>query len=102
MRGSPECQRVGTATPARIDAPGAAGIRSSPMVEFRYVEPFPVAKDETPYRKLASEHVSVATFEGQEVLKVAPEAEAAEGAPAAAAAAPGAEAAKTETPKAAS
>jgi fumarate hydratase class I len=44
------------------------------MAEFRYVEPFPVAKDETPYRKLSSEHLSVATFEGQEVLKVAPEA----------------------------
>ena len=44
------------------------------MAEFHYVEPFPLAKDETPYRKVASDHVSVATFEGQEVLKVAPEA----------------------------
>ena len=44
------------------------------MTEFQYVEPFPLAKDETPYRKVSSEHVSVARFEGQEVLKVAPEA----------------------------
>jgi fumarate hydratase class I len=44
------------------------------MAEFHYVEPFPIAKDEAPYRKIASEHVSVARFEGQEVLKVAPEA----------------------------
>ncbi|HYN03391.1 MAG TPA: fumarate hydratase [Vicinamibacteria bacterium] len=44
------------------------------MAEFRYVEPFPTSKEETPYRKLPSDIVSVAPFEGQEVLKVAPEA----------------------------
>jgi fumarate hydratase class I len=44
------------------------------MAEFRYEEPFPTAKEETPWRKVASDLVSVATFEGQEVLKVAPEA----------------------------
>ena len=44
------------------------------MAEFRYVEPFPVAHAETPYRKLASDLVSVASFEGQGILKVAPEA----------------------------
>ena len=44
------------------------------MADFRYDEPFPLAKDETPYRRVASDHVSVAAFEGQEVLKVAPEA----------------------------
>ncbi len=44
------------------------------MAEFRYVEPFPTAKEETPYRKVPSDLVSVAPFEGQEVLKVAPEA----------------------------
>jgi len=44
------------------------------MAEFRYVEPFPTAKEETPYRKVPSDIVSVAPFEGQEVLKVAPEA----------------------------
>ena len=41
---------------------------------FRYVDPLPHGKDETPYRKVSSEFVSVATFEGQEILKVAPEA----------------------------
>jgi fumarate hydratase class I len=44
------------------------------MPEFQYVEPFPHARDETPYRKLDADLVSVGTFEGQEVLKVAPEA----------------------------
>jgi len=45
------------------------------MAEFQYVEPFPLARDETSYRRLAADGlVSVATFEGQEVLKVAPEA----------------------------
>ncbi len=34
---------------------------------------FPLAKDDTPYRKLSSDHVSVATFEGEEILKVEPE-----------------------------
>ena len=44
------------------------------MADFRYVEPFALAKDATSYRKLSAEHVSLARFEGQEVLKVAPEA----------------------------
>jgi fumarate hydratase class I len=44
------------------------------MSEFRYLEPLPLTKGETPYRKLTSELVSVANFEGQEVLRVAPEA----------------------------
>jgi fumarate hydratase class I len=44
------------------------------MAEFRYVEPFPTAKVETPWRRVASDLVSVTRFEGQEVLKVAPEA----------------------------
>jgi fumarate hydratase, class I len=44
------------------------------MAEFRYVEPFPIAKEETPYRKVGSDLVSVLPFDGQEVLKVAPEA----------------------------
>jgi fumarate hydratase class I len=41
---------------------------------FRYVDPFPHGRDETPYRKVSSDLVSVGTFEGQEILKVAPEA----------------------------
>ncbi len=34
---------------------------------------FPLGEDATPYRKLTAEHVSLARFEGEEVLKVAPE-----------------------------
>jgi fumarate hydratase, class I len=42
------------------------------MAEFRYVEPFPTAKEDTPWRRVASDLVSVAHFEGQELLKVEP------------------------------
>uniref|UniRef100_A0A831UE49 Fumarate hydratase class I n=1 Tax=Geobacter metallireducens TaxID=28232 RepID=A0A831UE49_GEOME len=43
---------------------------------FVYQEPFPLGKDETPYYKIpdSEKYVSVATFEGKEVLKVDPEA----------------------------
>jgi fumarate hydratase class I len=41
---------------------------------FRYVDPFPHGTDATPYRKVSSDLVSVGTFEGQPILKVAPEA----------------------------
>lgn len=44
--------------------------------EFFYQEPFPLAKDSTPYRKLegSEKYVSVVQFEGKDVLKVDPEA----------------------------
>ncbi len=43
--------------------------------EFKYQEPFPQeGKDPTEYYLLSKEHVSVAKFEGQEMLKVEPEA----------------------------
>jgi fumarate hydratase class I len=41
---------------------------------FEYKDPFPLAKDTTKYRLLTKEGVSVATFDGQEVLKVEPSA----------------------------
>jgi len=41
---------------------------------FVYQEPFPLAKDETEYYLLSREHVSVAEFEGEQVLKVEPQA----------------------------
>ena len=41
---------------------------------FQYVDPFPHGKDETPYRKVSSDLVVVSSFEGRDVLKVAPEA----------------------------
>jgi fumarate hydratase class I len=44
------------------------------MPEFRYVDLFAQGADDTRYRHLTSDHVSVGTFEGQEILKVAPEA----------------------------
>lgn len=44
-----------------------------PTPEFNYQEPFPIGKDETEYYLLTSDHVSVAEFEGQKILKVEPE-----------------------------
>ncbi|RME38734.1 MAG: fumarate hydratase [Deltaproteobacteria bacterium] len=46
------------------------------MPEFFYQEPFPLSEDTTPYYKIegSEKYVSVAEFDGQEVLKVAPEA----------------------------
>ncbi|MDR3338744.1 MAG: fumarate hydratase [Candidatus Symbiothrix sp.] len=41
---------------------------------FMYQNPFPVGKDDTEYYKLTDEGVSVALFEGHEILKVEPEA----------------------------
>ena len=41
---------------------------------FEYQEPFPLGKDDTRYRLLSREGVSVATFEGKEILKVHPSA----------------------------
>ena len=41
---------------------------------FIYQNPFPLAHDDTEYYLLPKEHVSVAEFDGQEVLKVEPEA----------------------------
>ena len=42
--------------------------------EFKYQDPFPMGKDKTEYYLLTKEHVSVSQFEGQEILKVEPEA----------------------------
>ncbi len=44
------------------------------MAEFRYVEPFPIAKEDTVYRQVGSDFVSIGRFEDDEILKVAPEA----------------------------
>ncbi|NDV68066.1 fumarate hydratase [Dysgonomonas sp. 25] len=41
---------------------------------FKYQEMFPMGKDTTEYYLLSKDYVSTATFEGQEILKVAPEA----------------------------
>jgi fumarate hydratase class I len=44
------------------------------MPEFRYTEPFPLSKTDTPYRRLSPDHVSVGRLDGREILQVAPEA----------------------------
>jgi fumarate hydratase class I len=41
---------------------------------FHYQPPFPLGDDATEYQRLTGDHVSTATFEGQTVLKVEPEA----------------------------
>ncbi|MFO7688850.1 MAG: fumarate hydratase, partial [Desulfobacterales bacterium] len=42
------------------------------MPEFAYQEMFPLAQDTAEYRRLTADHVGGATFEGQEILKIAP------------------------------
>ncbi len=43
------------------------------MPEFRYQDPFPLEKDDTPYRLLTREYVSVSRFRDRDVLVVDPE-----------------------------
>ena len=45
-----------------------------PTPPFVYQDPLPLGADDTEYRLLSKEGVTTATFEGKEVLKVAPEA----------------------------
>ena len=45
-----------------------------PTPPFVYQDPFPLGADDTEYRLLSQEGISTATFEGREILKVAPEA----------------------------
>ena len=47
---------------------------SASIPEFVYQKPFPVDADQTEYRLVSSEHVSVEEIGGTEVLRVAPEA----------------------------
>lgn len=42
-------------------------------MEFVYQEPFPLEKDDTRYRLLTKDYVSVSSFDGTEVLKVDPQ-----------------------------
>ena len=44
------------------------------MAEFKYAPMFQLGKDETEYRLLSKEGITVAKFEGKEIVKVAPEA----------------------------
>ena len=45
-----------------------------PTPAFHYQDPFPLGADDADYRLLSKEGVSTTTFEGREILKVAPEA----------------------------
>ncbi|HMA80294.1 MAG TPA: fumarate hydratase, partial [Candidatus Binatia bacterium] len=42
--------------------------------EFVYQDPLPLEKDATKYRLLTKDYVSVAKFDGKDILKVEPEA----------------------------
>lgn len=42
------------------------------MADFAYQDPFPLAGDDTTYRLLTKDHVSVASFDGRDVVKVDP------------------------------
>ena len=44
------------------------------MTEFKYAPMFQLGKDETEYRLVSKEGITVANFEGKEIVKVAPEA----------------------------
>ena len=44
------------------------------MPKFSYQEMFPLDQDKTEYRRITQDHVSVMMLDGQEILKVAPEA----------------------------
>ena len=44
------------------------------MSDYVHYPMFPLAAEDTPWRKLTSDHVSTATFEGETVLKVDPQA----------------------------
>ncbi len=44
------------------------------MADFEYQDPFPLERDDATYRHLTSDFVSVADFDGTEVLKVDPQA----------------------------
>lgn len=47
---------------------------AKPVPPFHYQDMFPLSKDTTEYRLLTNEYVSVSEFEGNEILKVQPEA----------------------------
>ncbi len=42
------------------------------MSKFNYQEPFPLAKDDTQYRLITKDYVSITEFEGRKILKIDP------------------------------
>src|SRR5438105_1078395 len=76
-----ECDLYLVATAERLlDAPAQRTIlRLTPVLEQHmsdaaFHELFPLGADEAPYRKLTGDHVSPASFDGERVVKIAPEA----------------------------
>ena len=49
-------------------------LKARKMGDFVFHEMFPLGEDETPYRKLTSDHVSTGEFAGERVVKVEPQA----------------------------
>ena len=49
-------------------------VATMPTPPFVYQDPLPLGPDDTEYRLLSTEGVSTTTFEGREILKIAPEA----------------------------
>jgi fumarate hydratase class I len=43
------------------------------MADFKYQKPFPIQKDETPYRLLTKEYVNTIEVEGRKILKIDPQ-----------------------------
>jgi fumarate hydratase, class I len=43
------------------------------MADFRYQDPFPLSKDDTSYRLLTKDYVSITNYDGHEILKIDPE-----------------------------
>jgi fumarate hydratase class I len=43
-------------------------------VEFKYQDPFPLSEDDSSYRQLTDQYVSITDFEGQKILKIDPQA----------------------------
>jgi fumarate hydratase class I len=43
------------------------------MPEFYYQKPFPILKDDTPYRLITRDYISVVEVDGRRILKIAPE-----------------------------
>ncbi len=47
-------------------------LKNTVMSEFKYQEPFPLQKDETQYRLLTKDYVSVTECDGRKILKIDP------------------------------
>jgi len=67
---------AGARGPALLDSPRIHGAHQMATKPFVYQDPYPLGEDKTRYRKVegSEKYVSVASFEGKDVLKIAPEA----------------------------